>query len=235
MRLDRYVGKAAQITRSDAKRAIRKGLVSVEGLSEILPETDIDPAVIKATYNGKPLFWEEHVYLMLNKPSGCVSAMSDRKEKTVAEYIPEQYVSRVNPVGRLDKDTEGLLLFTDDGELTHALISPEYHVSKTYLCGLSKDISEEDLEKLRKGVDIGDNETTRPADVKYSGGHDSIVLTIYEGRFHQVKRMLYAVGNEVVTLRRLSEGGITLGDLPLGETRKLTEDEVGILRSAGRK
>ncbi len=230
MRLDRYVGHAAGIGRSNAKRAIRQGLVSVEGLPDAIPETDIDPDSVRVTYNGALLEWEEHVYLMMNKPAGYVTAVSDRKEETVTRLIPEKYASRVHPVGRLDKDTEGLLLLTDDGDLTHSIISPQYHVPKTYYCELVRDISEEDLDRLRRGVDIGDDKLTRECSAEYAEGRDRIFITISEGRFHQIKRMLYAVDNELRYLKRLSVGNILLGDLEPGHVRKLTHEELSSLK-----
>ena len=230
MRLDRYVGHAAGIGRSSAKRAIRQGLVVVEGMPDAIPETDIDPVTVRVTYNGSLLEWEEHIYLMMNKPSGYVTAMSDKKEQTVASLLPDMYVSRVHPVGRLDKDTEGLLLLTDDGDLTHALISPAYHVPKTYFCELKHGLTGEDMERLRHGVDIGDDEFTHEAIAEYAGDPDRIFLTIFEGRFHQIKRMIYAVDNELISLTRLSVGTVLLGDLEPGQVRYLTQEEVSSLQ-----
>ena len=163
---------------------------------------------------------------MINKPDGVVAATRDKNLPTVMDLIKPLPVKDMSPVGRLDRDTTGLLLITNDGELSHRLLSPKYHVDKTYLVTCEHSLSENDINRLCEGVDIGDDEPTLPARVKTSNGTD-IFLTIHEGRFHQVKRMLEAVDNKVTKLKRVSFGPLDLpGDLKEGEWRELTEDEI---------
>ena len=163
---------------------------------------------------------------MLHKPAGVSTATEDKKESTVMDILREEKVKNLFPVGRLDKDTEGLLLITDDGELAHNLLSPKKHVDKEYLVKVRDSISEEDCKKLAEGVDIGDEKPTAPAKVERVAEKE-ILLTIREGRFHQVKRMLQAVGNEVLYLKRLSMGSLRLPkDLEKGAYRPLSEEEI---------
>ena len=175
---------------------------------------------------------------MLNKPSGVVSATQDRKEQTVLGLLGGQKRRDLFPVGRLDKDTEGLLLITNDGELAHRLLSPKSHVDKVYFAKIKGRVTEEDCRAFRQGVDIGDEKPTLPAllTVLHSDEESEVELTIQEGRFHQVKRMFQSVGKEVVYLKRLRMGALTLdGGLRPGEYRKLTEEEVNTLCSEARK
>ena len=163
---------------------------------------------------------------MLNKPAGVVSATRDHTCRTVTELLKDTGYTDLFPVGRLDKDTEGLLLMTDDGELAHQLLSPKKHVEKVYEVGLREALSGEDVRKLENGVDIGEGERTLPARVEIAE-EMRIFLTITEGKFHQVKRMLQAVGNEVVSLRRIAMGGLKLDSrLASGEYRELSEEEI---------
>ena len=169
------------------------------------------------------------MYYMLNKPQGVVSATQDNTCKTVLDILDVDCKKDLFPVGRLDKDTEGLLLITNDGELAHKLLSPKKHVDKTYLVGIARKLSTEDIEKLELGVDIGEKHLTQPAKVEVISDTE-IKLTIHEGKFHQVKRMLKAVDNEVLTLKRVSFGGLKLDEtLKTGEYRELTEQEIEIL------
>ena len=178
------------------------------------------------TFQGKPLSYAAFHYYMLHKPAGVITATEDKKESTVMDILREEKVKNLFPVGRLDKDTEGLLLVTDDGELAHNLLSPKKHVDKEYLVKVRDSISEEDCRKLSEGVDIGDEKPTAPAKVERVAEKE-ILLTIREGRFHQVKRMLQAVGNEVLYLKRLSMGSLRLPkDLEKGAYRPLSEEEI---------
>ncbi len=178
------------------------------------------------TFQGKPLSYAAFHYYILHKPAGVITATEDKKESTVMDILKEEKVKNLFPVGRLDKDTEGLLLITDDGELAHNLLSPKKHVDKEYLVKVRDSISEEDCKKLSEGVDIGDEKPTAPAKVERVAEKE-ILLTIREGRFHQVKRMLQAVGNEVVYLKRLSMGSLRLPkDLEKGAYRPLSEEEI---------
>ncbi len=218
------------LTRKEAAEAIRRGRVSVEGAKgPCKPNQNIDPDRDIVTLDGEILKYQKYHDLMLHKPAGCITA-TEGSAPTVMDLVPK--VSKnLFPVGRLDKDTEGLLLITDDGALGHQLLSPKHHVGKTYEVHTAVPVSEADLERLRAGVDIDDPEPTLPAEAEPDGdGH--LLLTLYEGRYHQVKRMLMAVGNEVTYLKRLSFGPLQLGDLEKGACRELTEEEAEALRNA---
>lgn len=233
MRLDKFLCETGAGTRSEVKQLIKKGLVTVNGISEKSGDKKIDETVDIVVLQGERLYFHTFHYYMLYKPAGVITATEDRNQKTVMSLLTEVNESvkkRLFPVGRLDKDTEGLLLLTDDGELAHRLLSPKKHVDKTYLVKLKNLISGTDIHRLETGVDIGDEKATMPADVKKL--HDTeIELTIREGRYHQVKRMLRAVNNEVVYLKRLSMGPLRLTeDLEKGHYRLLFQEEVEALK-----
>lgn len=230
MRLDRFLCEMNQGSRSQVKELIRRGQVTVNGISVRSADSRLDETADVVCVRGQELSYQKFYYYMLNKPAGCVSAVRDESAAVVLELLkPEDRKSGLFPAGRLDKDTEGFLLLTNDGELAHRLLAPGKHVDKTYLVNMEHGLSEEDKERLEQGVDIGEAKRTLPARVERAGER-VIRLTIHEGRFHQVKRMLKAVGNGVTALKRISFGGLTLDDaLQPGEYRKLTEDEVKIL------
>ncbi len=226
MRLDRFLCELNIGTRSQVKELIKKGNVSVNGVIITKSDTNINETSDEVLFKGEKLRYREYVYIMINKPDGVVTATRDKNLPTVMDLIKPLPVKDMSPVGRLDRDTTGLLLITNDGELSHRLLSPKYHVDKTYLVTCEHSLTENDINRLCEGVDIGDDEPTLPARVKTSNGTD-ILLTIHEGRFHQVKRMLEAVGNKVTRLKRISFGPLDLpGDLKEGEWRELTEDEI---------
>ena len=223
VRLDKYLADAGCGTRSEVKKWIRQGRVLVDGKADVTPELKIIPGVSSVVLNGEEVCPpEKFVYYILNKPAGYITATEDTREKTVMDLLPPSKRS-LFPVGRLDKDTVGLLLITDDGQLAHDLLSPKKHVSKTYYVRYSGVLSEESLFLLEKGLDIGDDKPTAPAKA-VPAGENALYLTITEGRFHQVKRMLGAVGCEVTYLKRISMGNLTLPeDLPEGSYRKIFE------------
>lgn len=238
IRLDKYLADMGFGTRSVIKKEIQSGSVSVNGFPVRRPETKIETALDKITFHGNPVAYEKHVYYMLNKPAGVVSATSDRRDTTVVELIKDSRRKDLFPVGRLDKDTEGLLLITDDGELAHRLLSPKKHVDKVYFAKIRGQVTVEDIKIFAQGLDIGDEKPTLPAElvIHSTGEISEIMLTIREGRFHQVKRMFQAVGKEVVYLKRLRMGNITLDEaLTPGEYRRLTEEEVERLCSQEKK
>ena len=218
------------------------------------PEIKVDPDKDIVLFGGEQLGKRaEFVYYLLNKPAGYVSATEDNRENTVLELIPKDRRRSLFPVGRLDKDTEGLLLITDDGMLAHELLAPGKHVDKTYFVRVEGKLTVEKIEKLENGVDIGEKKLTMPAKVEIVGGswegagepepgrvrrenlpevYTELHLTIHEGKFHQVKRMMAAVGTPVVYLKRTAMGSLTLpDDLKKGESRPLTEEEVKSLRA----
>lgn len=235
MRLDKFLCDNNIGTRSQVKEYIKKGQVTVNGQPVKKPETKVNEETDTVVCQGQPIHYRKYVYYMLNKPGGVVSATNDNAAPTVVSLlnVPEQ--KDLFPVGRLDKDTKGLLLLTNDGALAHDLLSPKKHVDKTYLVKPEKPLSEEDIHRLEHGLDIGDDRPTAPAKAELTENGD-LLLTIHEGRFHQVKRMLQAIDNQVVALERVSFGPLSLDpSLSRGEFRALTEEEIHILSDVGKK
>lgn len=232
MRLDRFLSKSGFGSRSEVKKLIKKGLVEVNGSVVKVPSFQVNPKKDEVTVEGEPAFYEENRYLILNKPAGYVTSTKDR-ELTVMELISDvPRFQSLFPVGRLDKDAEGLLLLTDDGLLAHRLTHPRWKVPKTYYVIVEGRLTEEKLEPLKKGLNLGDF-TTKPAEVKLLGSKSDfseVEITITEGKYHQVKRMFKALGFPVRYLKRIKFGNLELGELPLGEYRHLTEDEVKKLK-----
>ena len=228
IRLDKFLADMGYGTRSEVKKEITKGNVKINGLSVRKPETKIDTEKDEVMYREQPAAYEKYEYYMLNKPAGVISATTDKKEKTVLDLIGEKQRKDLFPVGRLDKDTEGLLLITNDGELAHRLLSPKKHVDKVYYVRVQGELAEEDIRRLAEGIDIGEEKLTLPARlvIRKNGQFSEAEITIQEGKFHQVKRMFHALGKEVVYLKRLSMGTLVLdGNLKPGEYRKLTKEE----------
>ena len=228
MRLDQYISTYVEITRKEAKEAIRRGLVCVAGTVVKQANCKIDSEE-DVTYCGKEIKAEEFVYYMLNKPAGVVSATKDEKECTVLSLLPEMK-RELFPMGRLDKDTVGLLILTDDGMLAHRLLSPAHHVAKVYDVVYEGTLPENAVVLFAEGLEIGERKKTLPAKLELmESGHAR--LTISEGKFHQVKRMFHAVGKEVIYLKRLQMGSLVLDlRLALGEYRELTGQELEALR-----
>lgn len=230
MRLDKLLADAGTGTRSQVKEYIRKGQVSVNGEICRKPEQKVREEIDQVCCNEQPVRYARYQYYLLHKPQGVITATEDPREKTVLDLLSGVNTAHLSPVGRLDKDTEGLLLLTNDGELAHRLLSPRHHVDKCYLVRTARPVSAQVLQALEQGVDIGDEKLTMPAKARLKEDGD-LLLTIQEGRYHQVKRMLRAVGNEVVCLKRLSFGSLTLPeDLKAGEFRALTAEEQEKLR-----
>ena len=238
VRLDKFLADMGYGTRSQVKKELAKGNVTVNGAPVRKPETKIDTDKDAVCWKGEPAVYARYEYFMLNKPSGVVSATEDKKEKTVLDLLRSDKSSDAGtgmrredlfPVGRLDKDTEGLLLITNDGDLAHRLLSPKKHVDKVYYADIRGKVDEEDVRMFAKGLDIGDEKATLPAVLKIlsSGETSRIEVTLREGRYHQVKRMFRAVGKEVIYLKRLSMGSLVLDEaLAPGEFRRLTDEEV---------
>lgn len=233
-RLDKFLADAGLGTRSEVKKILKAGLVSVNGKPVKDPAGKIDAENDVIEYRGEKIAFEEHRYFLLNKPAGVVSATEDRNEPTVLSLLAEENTKDLFPVGRLDKDTEGLLLITDDGDLAHKLLSPKNHVDKTYHVTAKGTVTDEDVKMLEEGVDIGEKALTLPAKAKiiYSGKDVSeVLLTIHEGKFHQVKRMFEVIGKPVVHLKRISFGTLTLDEeLPPGGYRRLSDEEIRALK-----
>jgi 16S rRNA pseudouridine516 synthase len=234
MRLDKFLCDMQLGTRSQVKDIIKKGNITVNG--EIVKTADfkINENADDILYMGKSVKYQRYFYYMLHKPAGVVTATYDKNDKTVMDLLVGADGKDLSPVGRLDKDTEGLLLITNNGELNHNLLSPKKHVAKTYYVECDGAIDEDKIEALEKGVDIGDSKLTLPAKVSILESADNrykMELTITEGRFHQVKRMVAAVGGEVTYLKRISFGTLILdGDLEKGKYRPLTPQEIDDLK-----
>ena len=238
MRLDKYLCETGFGTRSQVKDLLKKGQVMVNGEVVKKPELKINETTDQILCQGKKASYQKNIYLMLHKPAGVVSATEDNREKTVLDLVrPEDRKNGLFPVGRLDKDTEGLLLLTDDGELAHRLLSPKKHVDKTYYAKIDGQVTEEHVKQFREGLDIGDEKKTLPAvlTILLSGPVSEIEVTIHEGRFHQIKRMFEAVGCKVTYLKLLSMGSLVLDEtLPPEEYRTLTEAELeGLTKQRG--
>lgn len=228
MRLDKFVSDAMGITRKDSKNLIKKGLVSING--EIIKDAG---ANVKETdslaVEGKKADYKKFIYLMMNKPQGYISATDDKNKKTVLDLLPENFKRYdLFPAGRLDIDTEGFLLLTNDGQTAHNLLSPSKKVGKEYFVRLEKPLSEKDRLTIEGGVDIG-GYVTKPSRIRVES-ETECVITIVEGKFHQVKKMFECVGNKVIYLKRISFASLPLDpNLALGEYRFLTPEEVDII------
>ncbi len=234
MRLDKFLCETGFGTRSQVKEMLKKGQVTVNGVAAKKPEQKIDEHKDQITCQGKTASYEKYVYYMLYKPAGVVSATEDKREKTVLDLLKsEDRRDGIFPVGRLDKDTEGFLLLTDDGDLAHRLLSPRKHVDKTYYAKIAGSVTEAHIERFREGLDIGDEKKTLPAMLEILASKtetSEIRITIHEGRFHQVKRMFEAVGCKVTYLKRLSMGAVALDEtLAPGDYRPLNEKERELL------
>jgi 16S rRNA pseudouridine516 synthase len=234
LRLDKFLADMGIGSRSDIKNWIRKGRVRINDVICKKPETKVIIDTDEVYFDESKVQYQEYLYLMLHKPEGVVSATFDNVNRTVLDLIKDKQGKDLFPVGRLDKDTEGLLLLTNDGELAHQLLSPKKHVDKVYYAKVKGRVTEEDEKEFLAGVAIEEDYTTLPAKltILVSGDVSEIELTIQEGKFHQVKRMFEAVGKEVIYLKRLSMGGLSLDPvLAPGEYRSLTEEEIIYLKN----
>lgn len=214
------------------KRQIGKGQVCVNDELARRPELKVDTVEDRIRYCGRDIYYQAFEYYMLNKPAGVISATEDKRERTVIDLITERQRRDLFPVGRLDRDTEGLLLITNDGAMAHRLLSPRKHVDKTYYVKVAGRVTGEDAAAFRNGVDIGDEKKTLPAELRIlkSAENSEVELTIREGRFHQVKRMFAERGKTVLYLKRIRMGGLVLDEtLKPGEYRRLTEKEMKAL------
>lgn len=260
IRIDKFLAEMSVGTRSEVKKMIRAGRITVNDEEVKRPEQKVDPDSDIVSVDGNLVIYSQYEYFMLNKPAGYVSATKDDEHMTVLELISEKSRNDLFPVGRLDIDTEGLLLITNDGEISHKLLSPKSHVDKTYFLLTKGRVTEDDVDLLEKGIDIGDEKPTLPANVSdisvvkwddIKSYHDNILsakefdekdrlgefttlyLTIHEGRYHQVKRMMAKVGKPVLYLKRVSMGTLKLDEkLSVGDYRKLTEKEIEDIKKA---
>ena len=233
MRVDKLLSNVGVASRAELKKYCKQGLISVNGKVINNPGVQVDSESDDIRFNGEKIVYREFVYIMLNKPDGYISATFDKYDPIVLDLIDQSYlVFEPFPVGRLDKDTEGLLVLTNDGQLAHRVLSPKKHVPKTYYAKIQGKVTEEDILAFEKGVILDDGYETMPSQLKILKSDDmsEIELTIHEGKFHQVKRMIESVGKKVVYLKRLSMGKLKLDEsLGLGEYRELTEEEVKLI------
>ena len=228
-RLDKFLCDSGVGTRSQVKLILKAGRVTVDGKVERDNGRKIDPAVQKVALDGEILGGKRRIVLMLNKPAGFVTATEDAAERTVMELLPDTYKHLdLKPVGRLDKATEGLLLFTNDGDLLHRLISPKKEVPKVYYARHEGTAAQEDVDAFASGLTLRDGTVCLPAKLEPLGAGESLV-TVCEGKYHQVRRMMASRGMTVLYLERRQEGILTLGDLPRGQIRELTDDEIDLL------
>lgn len=232
-RIDKILSNLGYGSRSEIKKYCKQGSVVVNGSEVSNPGTQVDTENDKILFNGEEVVYREYIYLMMNKPDGYISATTDKYDPTVLDLIDISYLAfEPFPVGRLDKDTEGLVVLTNDGKLSHRVLSPKKHVPKTYYAKIDGVVTEEDVEDFAEGVVLDDGYKTMPSqlNVLKSDDESEIELTIHEGKFHQVKRMFESVGKKVVYLKRLSMGNLKLDEsLELGEYRELTDEEVKMI------
>ena len=230
MRLDKLLGDMGIASRSELKQMIKKGRVTVDGRAVTVPETKVDGEACRIALDGQELRYRSFRYYMMDKPAGVLSATEDGKQRTVLDLVsPEMRRMGLFPVGRLDKDTSGLLLLTNDGDFAHRVISPKSGIKKRYYAQVDGSLGESDREAFRQGLVLGDGTKCLPAELELLGEGECLV-TVMEGKYHQVKRMLASRGAPVKQLRRLSIGGLTLGDrLPAGGWQELEETDIARL------
>ncbi|MGD6816948.1 pseudouridine synthase [Metabacillus sp. 113a] len=236
MRMDKLLSTIGYGSRKEVKQLLKTGAVLADGVVIKDGKTHVDSETQEVTVHGEKIEYREFIYLMMNKPPGVLSATEDLSQPTVIDLLtPEDAVRDPFPVGRLDKDTEGLLVITNDGQLSHQLLSPRKHVAKTYFAIIDGTVTDEDVAAFKKGVTLDDDYLTKPAKLEILTGGDpsEIKVSITEGKFHQVKRMFEAVGKKVTFLKRLTMGDLELdADLEPGEYRDLTDEEVEVLRNS---
>lgn len=231
-RLDKIISSQSMMTRSDASRLIKGGCVKINGVTVKNTSFKTDPSSDVIEINSERFIYKKHIYIMMNKPSGVVSASRDPKEKTVVDLVPEE-MRRPDmfPAGRLDKDTTGFVLITDDGEFAHNILSPKHHIEKTYLAETDEIIEEQYLENIRNGMTSGED-TFMPAQIELTENSKSIVYRIIlkEGKYHEIKRMIGASNAQLLALRRIKMGQLLLDEqLSPGECREMGEEEIKLI------
>ncbi len=231
IRLDKLLSNMGKGSRSELVKIIKKGGVTVNSVNVKDPSFKVDETMDEILFFGEPVTFKRHLYVMLNKPQGYVTATEDNYNKTVLDLIDDPLIKkRVAPAGRLDIDTEGFVFLTDDGELNHFITGPRCHVRKRYLVHLAKTLSSDSITKLEKGVVLDDGYITKEAKV-IPVSSNICYMDLYEGKFHQVKRMFESVGNKVVYLKRVIIGNLELDEkLALGEYRELDENEIELIK-----
>lgn len=230
MRLDKLLGNMGFGTRKEIKQFAKEGLIKLDG--KVVKDTSqhVDITEQQIEFNGEIVEYRQYIYLLMNKPQGVISATEDLRERTVLDLLDDKYINfQPFPVGRLDKDTEGLLVLTNDGKMAHELLSPRKHVPKKYFAEIEGKVTSDDVERFREGLTLDDGYETLPAELKIlsAGEFSEIEVTIHEGKFHQVKRMFLAVGKKVKFLKRIQMGNLTLDpELLPGQYRELSAEEL---------
>ena len=232
-RLDKIIANSGTLSRKEVHRLIKSGAVSVNGITTKDRGFCIDPETAEIKINGQAVSLEKYVYIMLNKPEGVVSATKDPTEKTVVDLVPAELKKKnLFPAGRLDRNTTGFVLITDNGDFAHKILSPKNHIEKTYEARLAERIDEESLKKVAEGITLGDGTECLPAKVRVleDGENPLIEIKICEGKYHQIKRMFAAVGNAVIELKRVKMGELPLDEsLAPGECKILSKEEVELI------
>lgn len=233
-RLDKILASQGTLSRRDVKEIVKKGRISINGVVAKKSDIKIDIEKDIVTLDGENLSLKEHIYIMLNKPQGIVSASESDTDKTVVDLVPDELLRKgLFPAGRLDKDTTGFVLITDDGDFAHKILSPKNHIFKTYLATLEHHLSDSDIEMLEKGITLADGTTLKEAKVEIveDGAQPVVKIMICEGKYHQVKRMFAAAGNKVIALHRSKMGELELdSSLKPGECREITQNELELLQ-----
>jgi len=234
MRLDRVLSNFGFGSRSEIKKLVKEGLIRVDGSTVKEASMHVDPENSRIEVGGTLLNYRKFIYIMMNKPAGVISATVDNRHRTAIDLLPDEFSCfDLFPAGRLDIDTEGLLLLTNDGQMAHELLSPKKHVDKRYYALIAGVVTDEDISRFAEGIVLDDGYKTMPAELEIikSGTHSEIELTLHEGKYHQVKRMFEAIGKKVIYLKRIRMGGLQLDDtLRPGECRELTAEEVALLK-----
>lgn len=228
MRIDKFLSNMGIASRSEASKAARQGQILVNGTAIKKADIHIDPETDEIAFCGRSVSYRKYTYILMNKPDGVVSATDDGRDKTVIDLLPED-LQRLGlfPCGRLDKHTLGLVLLTDNGELAHKLLSPKHHVDKKYRFESKFPISDDDVKKLESGATLDDGYVTRPCRITLCDDGRSGYITLTEGKYHQIKRMLESVNNKIIYLERVSFGPLTLDEgMQRGEWRFLNNDEI---------
>lgn len=233
-RLDKLIASQGKFSRSDVKKMVKSGRVTVDGAAVKSADIKVDADASVIMVDGKALNYKKHIYIMLNKPQGVISASNDKTQKTVVDLVPpELYRDGLFPAGRLDGDTVGFVLITDDGDFAHRILSPKNHIMKTYHATLMHPLTDEDIEHFKKGIELSDGTLCLEAEVRMLPDTEENIaeVKICEGKYHQVKRMFAALGNKVIYLRRVKMGELPLDEtLPEGHCREITDDELRLIQ-----
>lgn len=228
-RLDKVIASQGKYSRSEVKKLVKGGRIAVDGETVKSADMKISPEKALITVDGENVGYKKHIYIMLNKPQGVISASNDSSQKTVVDLVPDELFRQgLFPAGRLDGDTRGFVLITDDGDFAHRILSPKNHILKTYHAVLEKPVTDEDIEKFKEGIELKDGTLCLEAQVRMIENEPPVAeIKIHEGKYHQVKRMFAALGNKVVDLRRIKMGNLCLDEsLEEGQCREITDQEL---------